>query len=388
MKKISFASLILFIMFLVTGCGRENTLLVLNWGEYINEDVVARFEEKYGVSVIIDIGDSNELFYSKVKSGTTVYDLVIPSEYMVDKMVSKDLLQKINFDLLKNYDPVNNPYLPGVKGIMDLMFEGFDQYVVPYFWGTFGLMYNKRVEGLEEAVTTHSWDAYFNENLRPKGVRIGMYDVARFAYAAALLANNKSPNLADNDSLELARTTLKKLTNPVWQTDLLKKKIAADNLDLAFVYTGDLLDTLYTDLGEGKTLEEIQYDIYIPDNTIAFLDSFVIPKKARHVELAHKFIDFFLDPINAYDNASIIGYCTPLVNAYQMIVNPEPSECTSGDTECEANNEWLTQWAYATSKYYPLPAPSDPVQFKGVPLASLNQDFLRKIDLMIYDVKG
>lgn len=388
MRKVRLIALLVFCFSIVSGCDRGNTLLILNWGEYINEDLVTAFEVEYGVNVIINIGDSNELFYSKVKSGTTVYDLVIPSEYMVDKMVSKNLLQKIDFNLLTNFDPVNNPFLPGVKGIAESMFEDYSDYAIPYLWGTFGLMYNKKVSGLESALMNYGWDVYFNKNLQPAGLRIGMYDVSRFAYAAALLSLNLSPNLQTNESLELARTTLKKVNYSYWGTDQLKRQIVSNNLDLAYVYTGDFLDMLYTQLSAGYKLEDITYDIYIPDSTIAFMDSFVIPAKARHVELAHKFIDYFLRPEVAYENASIIGYCTPLVNSYDMIVNPELEECEATDLDCIENNKWLQEWAYATSKYYPRPGVNDPVQYKGTPLASLPMEFLRKIDMMIYDVRS
>ena len=158
--------LLLFILittpFLLSGCGAQNKLLVLNWGEYINEDVVALFEEAYNVEVSIQIADSNELFYSKLKSGTTAYDLIVPSDYMIEKMMVKGLLQEIDFTKLSNYDPVGNPFLQGLKGIQATMLEGTENYYVPYFWGTFGLMYNKLKPGLEEALETYQWQAYFD----------------------------------------------------------------------------------------------------------------------------------------------------------------------------------------------------------------------------------
>lgn len=360
---------------ILAGCNGKNKLLILNWGEYINEEIVEEFERIYNVDVVINLVESNELFYSKVKSGTTVYDLVVPSDYMIEKMVEKDLLQKIDFSLLKNYDPVNNPFMPGVLGIQKEMFEGNEDYHIPYFWGTFGLMYNKKKAGLEEEITNYGWKAYFEDEYLPTDTKVGMYDVPRFAYAAALIYNNMSPNEQTNTSLDLAYKTLRKKDFNSWGTDTLKKRIASDNLDLAFVYTGDFLDMLYVKL-ETTSLEDISFDIYVPDDTIAFMDSLVIPKKARHVELAHKFIDFLLDPEIAYLNASVIGYCTPIKKAYDKIVN------------YNGNDEWLNSWAYATSKYYPLPDVNDPVQYKGVPLANLDQNFLNDIITMVNNVKA
>jgi spermidine/putrescine-binding protein len=369
-----FLLLVCFTLF-ASGCQARQKLLLLNWGEYINEEAVELFEAEYNVDVIINIASSNEMFYAKLKSGTTAYDLVIPSEYMVEKMVSKGLLQKIDYDLLTNYDPINNHYLPGVKGIQGEMFSDYEDYAVPYLWGTFGLMYNKKVQGLEEAILTYGWDAYFDASKRPANTRVGMYDVPRFAYAAALLANGESPNLASNEALELARTTLSKVKYSEWGTDTLKKGIAANNLDLAFVYTGDFLDMYYVKL-ENNAPEDIMFDIYIPDETIAFMDTFVIPKKARHLKEAHQFIDFFLRPEIAYLNASVIGYCTPLIKTYEQI------------TTYEGEDEWLTSWAYANRTYYPLPEADDPKQYKGTPLSSLDPDFLAAINTMVNNVKA
>jgi spermidine/putrescine-binding protein len=375
MAKLRILLLLICFFLFASGCDTRPKLLILNWGEYINEEAVEIFEAEYNVDVIINIASSNEMFYAKLKSGTTVYDLVIPSEYMVEKMVSKGLLQKIDYQLLTNYDPVNNPYLPGVLGIQQEMFPDYEDYAVPYFWGTFGLMYNKRVPGLEEAIRTHGWNAYFDAAKRPAGTRVGMYDVPRFSYAAALLAYGESPNLATNDALEQARTTLSRVDYAEWGTDTLKKGIVANNLDLAFVYTGDFLDMYYIKL-ETSTPEEIMFDIYIPDDTIAFMDTFVIPQKARHLKTAHQFIDFFLRPEIAYLNASVIGYCTPLLRTYQQIA------------EYEGDDQWLTSWAYANRTYYPLPQPEDPKQYKGTPLASLDSDFLAAINTMVNNVKA
>lgn len=372
-KKFRVLVIIFFMSVVLSSCGGREKLLVLNWGEYINEEAVALFEKEYNVDVIINIVESNEMFYSKIKSGTTVYDLVVPSDYMVDKLVSKDLIQKIDFSLLSNYDEVNNPFLPGVIGIQESMFNEFKEYTIPYFWGTFGLMYNKKVEGLEEAIQTYSWKAFFEEEYRPKGTKVAMYNVPRFAYATAMFYNDLSPNLDTDEALGIAYQTLSQVEFSGWGTDTLKKSIVNGNLDLAFVYTGDFLDMLYIKLADGLSLDEISFDIYIPDNTIAFMDSFVIPKKARHYELAHKFMDFFLRPEIAYMNASVVGYCTPLLKSYEAIVSDEQED---------------RDWAYANKKYYPILDENSPVKFQGTPLKNMNREFLAKIDTMINNVKA
>ena len=373
MRNVKYAMVLLIFLFgtlFLSACTMKNKLLILNWGEYINDEVVMLFEEKYGVEVSISIADSNELFYSKLKSGTTAYDLILPSDYMIEKMMVKGLLQEIDFDKLENYDPIQNPYLQGLESIRATMLEGTENYYVPYFWGTFGLMYNKLKPGLKEALETYQWQAYFNPTLRPLGTRTGMYDTAQFAYATAMIYNDLDPNVFTDENLNLAFETIKNANFITWADDQLKKSIAANNLDLAFVWTGDFLDMLYVDLGEGIPYDEITYDIFIPDTTLAFMDAFVIPKNARHVDLAHQFIDFFLDPEMAYLNASVIGYATPLQVTYDMIVG------YSGD------ETWENNWARAYRTYY-----EDTPDFRGIPLANLDQAIITKLNLMVNNVK-
>lgn len=377
MKKLYILLASVLTIFILNGCTMNNKLLILNWGEYINDDLVLLFEETYGVEVSISIADSNELFYSKIKSGTTAYDLVLPGDYMVEKLIKEDLIQQIQFDKLSNYDPVNNPYMHGLQSLMATMSIGSDNYFVPYFWGTFGLMYNNRVPGLKEALETHGWNAYFEPNLRPTK-RVGMYDVAQYAYASSLLYLGLDPNALPDTApdgfskthLELSRQALNQAEFTVFADDALKKDIQANNLDLAFVWTGDFLDMLYVDLDEGLDYDQKTYDIYIPDQTMAFVDSFVIPKKSRHVDLAHEFINFFLNPDNAYENASVVGYSTPLANVYDRIAN------YTGD------DVWLTNWSRAYSDYYP-----NTENFKGIPYASFNQTIMAQLLLMFNDVK-
>lgn len=380
MKKLLFLLMLSFVLVSLGGCSQKPKLLFLNWGEYINDEAVRLFEEEYGVNVVIDIADSNELFYSKIISGTTAYDLVCPSDYMIEKMYLKGLLQEIDLSRLANYNLVSNPFMPGVIGIQSQMFEGNESYGIPYFWGTFGLMYNKRKAGLEEAITTYGWQAYFDDAYLPQDTRVGMYDVPRFAYAAAMFYNHLSPNLATAESLELAQTTLSMRQYDEWGDDTLKKGISAGNLDLAFVYTGDFLDALYIQLGDDPDINNVLFDIYIPEETIAFVDELVIPKQARHVDLAYKFMDFFLRPEIAYLNASVVGYCTPLTLAYDQIVDEDYSN--------EEDPVWAATWAYATNKYYPKPSPLDPVQYKGTPIANLHRNFLKEINTMVSNVKA
>ena len=373
-KIIMFLFPLLMGTFVTTSCSSSNKLLLLNWGEYINDDLVLAFEKEFNCQVVISIADSNELFYSKLKSGTTVYDLIVPSDYMVKKMYENNLLQKIDYSRLTSY--YEGMFLPGVYGIENEFcnnfgFEEYASYQVPYFWGTFGLMYNKRKAGVEEAVLRYGWDALFNKENLPKGAKTGMYNVPRDSYAACMFHHDLSPNLVGSEYLELVKKDLKNAKFDQWGTDELKKQVQKGDLDVAFMYTGDFLDMYYQ-----EESEEVPYDIYIPNNTIAFMDSFVLTKNARHVDLAYEFMNYFLDVDNAMANASVVGYCTPLQESYNKIVSLKDSSYQG-----EKN------WAQAMEKYYPLPKEDWPKPYQGTPLTNFDKDYLTKVTNLVNDVK-
>lgn len=436
-KSINILLIILSISMLIfsNGCSRSKKLLLLNWGEYINMDLVAEFEELYNCEVVISLADSNDLFYSKVKSGTTVYDLVIPSDYMIMKMYKKDLLQPINFQKLgfQTYDEYLATFLPSVRGIiseMETITPNIKNYFVPYFWGTWGIMYDKTNNFILDAIAKNQdnlWRLIFEPNILPKDIRVGIYDTSRYIYAATMFYLNNSPNLESDVALEEAEKILSNRKFTSWATDTLKKDIARGNLDLAFMWTGDFLDMLYQEL-KISSFENVNFDIVIPEETIAFCDSFVITKKARNVDLAHAFIKFFLDEKIAYQNASIVGYCTPNQKAYEEItkyqlnlsvnqfkqllkenkltdvkINPTNNSAyiacgklnnqnfileinNLSDINYEINNEvldldpnWLNSWSYAVSKYYPKNI-DNAKGFTGTILSDLPRQYIDRIN--------
>ncbi len=364
----------------------KNRLLLLNWGEYINEDLVREFEEEFNCEVVISYADSNELFYQKVKSGTTVYDLVIPSEYMVEKMYHNDLIQEIDLERLASMGSKysQDKFLPGLTGIQEQLFEGSEKYMIPYFWGTFCIMYNNKISGLGDLVEEKSWATIFDSTVTPQNIRVGMYNIPRYAYAAALFYAleqqeagtnyvdiNLSPNADDDVNFNIAKDILSKTKFKEWGTDTLKHNIGSQNLDLAFCYTGDFFDVLYSKLdADSDYLDHPEIGVYVPENTIAFIDSFVITKKARHVDLAYDFIDFFLRPDIAYRNASIIGYCTPLIESYEKILYGEDE-----------------QWSRIISTYPYNPVKEGESSHVGIPLKDLDARFLTKLTLMVDNIK-
>lgn len=386
-KKLFLFFVFLFLCTFISSCKKEDKLLLLNWGEYINEDLVLEFERLYNCSVLVSVCESNELFYAKIKSGTTAYDLVVPSDYMVEKMHDEDLLSEIDYDLLPSFS--KERLLPQVNGIitqLEKTFPGARLYMVPYLFGTFGLMYNKEKEGLEDAINSFGWEAYFNPSLLPSQTKCGMYNVPRFAYATTRFLKKENPNIVNKTLLDDSYNTLKNGGFTQWGTDQLKKQIASQNLDIAYMYTGDFLDQLYIELQSGTKLEDITFDIYIPNETIAFLDSLVIPKKSRHKELAHKFINFIIEKENAYLNSSVVGYCTPYVDSYNMIVDYEnvDKKWVEYFNEEDYGAYWLRNWSYAMKTYYP-----NNDDYKGIVLSNkhLSRDDLTDITNMVNNVK-
>jgi len=351
MKKILLIIVLALVAIGASACDSRPVLNILNWGEYINEEVVKNFENEYGINVKISVADSNELFYSKIKSGTTSFDLVIPSDYMIEKMYEEDMLHALDYSKLPNYDDVT--YMDGVEQIFDSMAEttferngktvDYKDYMVPYFWGTFGIIYNNRVSGLKEALNQYGWAAYFDATTHFPNARRGMYDVAQFAYAAAMLYRDQDPNDYSTAYLNQVKLDLQNANFTQWGDDMLKRDIEADNLDMAFTYTGDYLDRLYIQLDEGKTLEQVRanFDIYIPENTLVFIDGMVIPKTAKNIDGAHQFINYLLDPEVVALNSEVVGYATALEEAYDIIVSYQTS-----------TDDWYKNWALANLTYY------------------------------------
>ena len=382
MKKLLVLALMGVVSLALVACDNRPTLRILNWGEYINDEVVAQFEEESGYRVIIDVTDSNESFYSKIKSGTTAYDIVIPSDYMIEKMQEENMLIELDYSLLTNRDSVT--YMSAVDQIFDSMTAttlertsktvDFTDYAVPYFWGTFGIIYNNRVAGLETALETHGWGAYFDPSKTPSGVKRGMYDVPQFAYAAAMLYLGENVNAFSTTLLSQAQAAIDQANFVEWGDDSLKRNVEAGNLDMALVYTGDYLDRLYIQLDEGKTLAQVQaqFNIFIPETTFVFADMMVIPNTSKNVDRAHEFINFMLKPENVALNAEVVGYAAGLVEAYDLIME-----------NLDSTDKWYANWALANQTYYDKNA-----VLTVSPLTALKPADIDRINTMIDNVRS
>ncbi len=314
MKKFYNFFLLSFMILILSSCGGKGAdLLILNWGDYMDDDLIVAFEEKYDVNVKQVTTDSNESMYSKVLNRQSEYDIVVPSDYMIDQMHEDDLLYEIDYDKLENYDP--DMFVPELISLMNsddcIRYQG---YYVPYFWGSLGIMYSKRkYPELEELVEEYEWEVLFNHDILPKGCRVGMYNSSRDALAASELYIKYSLNTTDELEITKAMDVLKNTSFYGWGADDLKLDVASGKLDLALVYSGDFFDAYYSDIESGDEENIDNYSIYAPKSrNNVFFDSLVIPKTSTNVDLAHKFIDFMLDFDNSYQNSSFVGYSPTL----------------------------------------------------------------------------
>lgn len=328
MKKIfGFLALgFIVLVFVFTGSGKGADLLILNWGDYMSTEVIQKFEEIYSVTVKEVTVDSNELMYQNIMNQSAEYDLVVPSDYMIDQMMQDGLLMELDFSKLENYqDEIFVPELNQLMNSSDC--SSYKNYYIPYFWGSLGIMYSKRKPGVEEAVQQHGFKVLFERNLLPEGTTCGMYNVSRDALAAAELYLGYSLNTTDLEKIDECMTLLKNTNFDYWGTDELKRDVSQGNLDVALVYSGDFFDAYYTDV-EGEQYQNLDmYGIYAPkDHNNVFFDGMAIPVTSSNPDLAYKMIDFLLDSENSYTNTSFVGYCPTLNSVFENIMEDEEWE--------------------------------------------------------------
>lgn len=323
-KYLGFGLLIIVVaLFVFSGSGKGADLLILNWGDYMSKDLIEQFEEEYGVTVSEVTVDSNEQMYRNILNQSAEYDLVVPSDYMLDQMMQDGLILELDKSRLSNFD--ENMFVPQLSKLMqspDCL--GYQNYYIPYFWGSLGLMYSKRRAGVEEAVLEHGFDVLFNQALLPSGSKVGMYNVSRDALAACEFYLGYSLNTTDLDKIDECMALLKNTHFDYWQTDELKKEVSQGNLDVALVYSGDFFDAFYADL-EAEQYEQLEkYSIYAPkEHNNVFFDGMAIPTTTTNLDLAYQFIDFLLDENHSYENAEYVGYCPTLKSVYDEVMSSE-----------------------------------------------------------------
>lgn len=350
MKKIkrlvSLSCAFLLSLGFLSGCSKEekssNVINVFNCADYIDEDLISKFEEETGYTVNYSTYDTNENMYSKLTSGSTSYDLVFPSDYMIEKLIDEDLLEEINYNNIPNYKYIGNEF----KG---LSFDPKDNYSVPYMWGTIGIIYDPEFTG--EEIT--SWNALWDEKYKGE---IVVFNSVRDTMGFALKRLGYSMNSTDVDEVKKATDSLielkaNKLTK-AWVVDEVKDMMISGEASIATVWSGDA----------NYILSENPNLVYVvpKEGSNKWYDSMVIPKTCKNKEGAEAFINFLCNPENALKNVKYIGYYTPVTEAYEALPEEEKENYPSKETldRCEIfhnpnkqtlemyNDEWIRIGSY------------------------------------------
>lgn len=316
MKK-ALVSLVLAVCILISvlsfaGCtdntGDTVTLNVYNWGEYIDQDVLDKFTEQTGIEVNYTTYASNEEMYAKIVSGAASYDVVVPSEYMIAKMIDEGLLAEIHTDKLENYSLIGDEY----KG---LSYDPEEKYSVPYTWGTVVIVYNTKYVD-EEDVKDQSINLLWNEKYAGK---ILMFDNPRDAFALSLIKLGYSLNSTNPDEWQEAAKELRNQKDilQAYVMDQIFDKMISEEAYIAPYYAGDAIVMME---------ENEDLAAYVPvEGANMFFDSMCILKTSEHKEEAEKFIDFMCSTEIAVMNAEEVWYAIPQLEAYELL-EPEQKD--------------------------------------------------------------
>lgn len=281
---------------------KSNQVFVYNAGEYIDPEVIEIFQKETGIEVVYDEFETNEIMYAKIASDPSSYDVICPSDYMISKLMSLDMLEPLDYSMLPNaLEHIGVQYFESAES-----FDPGNIYAIPYMWGTIGILYNKNM--VDDPVT--SWDILWDEKYSGE---ILMQDSIRDAFMIPLVRNGYSMNSVDPDEIEIAAQDL--ITQaPLVQAyvvDQVRDKMIGNEAALGVIYSGEAIFTQR----ENPDLEYV-----IPDEgSNVWIDAWVITKEARNKENAAKWIDFLCRPDIALMNFDFITYSTPNVTAQEMI---------------------------------------------------------------------
>lgn len=271
------------------------TLNVYNWGEYTGENIISGFEELTGAKVIMDNFDSNEQMYIKVANGDA-YDVLVPSDYMIQRMMQEKMLQKLEPETRKE---CLGELVDAIKG---LPYDPKNEYSIPYFWGTVGIVYDK-TKVSEEDLEKDGWDIFLDQKFKGD---IYLYDSERDSFMMALKALGYSMNTTSQDELNDAYNWLIQCVqtmDPEIVTDEIIDNMAQARKALGLIYSGDAAYVMS---------ENENIGFYMPKSgTNLWSDAMVIPKNAKNPKLANEFIRYITSYDAAMDNSSYVGYTSP-----------------------------------------------------------------------------
>lgn len=292
-KKILSILLSLVMIFSLVSCKKDikDVVYVYNWGEYIDESLLRDFEKETGIKVVYEVFEQNEDMYMKLKNGGSNYDVVVPSDYMIERMISENMLEEIDREKIPNFKNITEDFLN----------EDYDpegKYSIPYLWGTVGIVYNSKL--IDEKVD--SWNILWDEKYKDE---IIMMNSTRDSIGVALIKNNYSMNSRNIDELNKAKEDLIKQKPLVFAylVDETKSQMVNGEAKLAVMYSGDALTAM-------EENENLRYVVPKEGSNIWF-DSMCIPKGAKNKENAEKFIDYILRPEVSAAIGEYVGYSLP-----------------------------------------------------------------------------
>ena len=284
----------------------SNVLKLYLPGEYLGENVISDFEKQYGVRVIVENFDSNEMMYTKLMAGDR-YDVIIPSDYMIERLMNEDFLQPLDKSMIPNMENMSD-------AVLGMSYDPDNTYSIPYFWGSVGLVYNH--ENVDPAVIeSEGWEVLRNTDYAG---HIYIYDSERDSFMMAFKALGYSMNTEDPDEINAAYEWLLQMNNtmsPVYVTDEVIDGMMNGYKDIAVVYSGDAAVVLD---------ENEDMSFYMPSQgTNIWCDAMVIPQNAENPKLAHEFINYMLTYEAAFDNTETVGYTSPNAEVFEEMTSSE-----------------------------------------------------------------
>ena len=289
----------------------KRVLNVCNWGEYIDENLITEFEEKTGIQVNYQTAESNESLYSLLKTGGANYDVICPSDYMISQLIEEDMIQKLNYDNIPNYEKIGDQF----KG---LAFDPNNEYTVPYTWGTLGIIYNKTM--VDGEIT--SWSSLYDD--ANKG-NVLLINNSRDAFGNALIYLGYSVNTTNEDEIRQAYDLIADANKRgIFQGKVMDEvfnKMEQGNAAISTYYAGDYL-----------TMYEVNPDLayVLPEEGANwFVDAWCILKNAQHVSEAEEWINFLASTESSLANMDYIWYASPNTEALEKY--PEYYKETYGE---------------------------------------------------------
>lgn len=283
-----------------SGMSGAKVLTIYNWGDYIDPSLITKFEKEYGYKVNYETFDSNEAMFTKIQQGGTNYDIAIPSEYMIQKMIKEKLVLPSDHSKIKGLNNIDPRFL-------DLDFDPDNQYSIPYFWGTLGIVYNDK---FFDANQIKHWDDLWKPELKDS---LMLIDGAREVMGLSLNSLGYSLNSKNMAQLTEAANKLNHLTPNVKAivADEIKMYMINEEASVAVTFSGEAADMMWEN-------EHLHY-VIPPEGSNLWFDNIVMPKTVKNKEGAYDFINFMLEPENAAQNAEYIGYSTPNEEAKALL---------------------------------------------------------------------